>query len=646
MLKKTDVNTMPAEVVTDFLKTTLLFGELEDDLLLKLARQCVIDFYPKGTLIFKQNETEVFYLYLIQKGGVKIFMRDRDGNTTLKDFRGEGEYFGALPIIQGSTIANLNVETVEDTFCFLFPREAFQKLIRSEPRLAQRFLKSLSDKLVHTVYAELRHHGNVQRTESALYLFSAKVADIIKRELNSIDRLGSVQEAAKIMTERHIGSLLVRDESDAIIGIVTDKDLRTKVVAYGLDYSTPVSSIMSSPVHSIGAHAVCFDALLKMMSSRIHHLAVERDGTIFGMVTTHDIMVLQGTSPLYLFREIMAQRRIENIYPLSQKIPSVIRGLIEEGAKANNVTRMIAILNDHILDRLLTLQIEELGKPPVDFCWMLLGSEGRREQTFRTDQDNALIYEQPSDENKRAEAADYFRALSEKMIEHLVACGYPRCPGDIMASNPKWRQPVRVWQQYFSNWITSPDPQEVRNASIFFDFRFGFGNRKLVDELRSYLSREACKQEIFLRHLAVDCLQARPPLSFFRNFIVEKDGEHKNRLDLKKRGMLPFVDFGRLMALRHGIDETNTLVRLQLLAERGHITKDLYADAMAAYEFLMHLRLIHQLRQIDQGEQPDNYIDPGQLSDLEKQTLKEAFGVVHRLQNSVKLEYHIGDLGV
>jgi len=645
MTQSSDVHAVAPETVMDFLGSTMPFRELDIPSLRQLAGKCTVDFFPKGTMIFRQDQTEVNHFHLIQKGGVKIYLKDEEGGVTLKDFRGEGEYFGALPIIQ-ETKANLNVETVEDTFCFLFPKEAFLGLIQSSPRVSHYFLRDMSAKLVNTAYAELRRHRLTPRTESALYLFSTQVADIVKgKSLYTTVAGASVRDAAGRMAELHIGSLFVEDENGKIIGIITDKDLRTRVIAAGLDYQTRVAEIMASPVQTIPAHAVCFDALLKMMRLHIHHLAVEQQDAIVGIVTTHDIMLLQGSSPLYLFREILAQRRIEGLYILSRKVPRVIRTLIEEGAKANNITRMITILNDHILERLLDLLIEELGPPPLPFCWLLMGSEGRREQTFKTDQDNALIHADPENEEQAGQAETYFKTLAEKAIEHLVACGYPRCPGDIMASNQKWRQPARVWKKYFDDWLTTPEPRDVLHSTIFFDFRAGYGERGLAEDLRRHLAERSGRSDIFFLHLAKDCLEARPPLSFFRSFIVERDGEHRNHLDLKTKGLVPFVDFARLMALKCGIRESNTLDRLQLLAEANQIPKDLYTGAVEAYEFLMQLRLVHQMQMLEENRNPDNHINPADLSDLEKQTLKEAFEVVRRLQSSIRQEFRLAEIG-
>ncbi|MCG2823676.1 MAG: DUF294 nucleotidyltransferase-like domain-containing protein [Desulfobulbaceae bacterium] len=617
------------------------FDTLDEETLRSLARHCRIDFFPKGTRLLTADVTELTHLYFIQRGGVKAFLEDENGEVTLKDFRGEGAYIGALAIIRG-TPANLNIETVEDTFCFLLPRDIFLGLIEKQASFAHFYLKSFSEKIVTTAYNELRHHKVTRRSNEDLYLFSIRVGDLVKT-LRKVAASATIQEAAALMTEHRVGCLLIHDAVDAekIVGIITDRDLRGKVVAAGLDFQQPVQTIMSTPVQTVLSQSLCFDVLLKMMDTGIHHLAVERAGKIIGVITSHDIMLLQGHSPYYLFKEIRGQQQISGLYPLANKIPDVIRGLIGEGAKAGNITQMIAILNDHILERMLTLLEQELGAPPVPYCWLLLGSEGRREQTFKTDQDNAIIYSDPEDETQAQAAAAYFKAFAAKAIDHLVNCGYPLCPGEVMAVNPLWCQPLSVWKRYFERWVSEPDPQELRYATIFFDFRTGFGEAALAESLRTHLNQHIKGRDLFLFHLARQSMETRAPLSFFKNFIVERDGEHKNRLDIKKQGLTPFVNFARVLALKSGVKETNTLARLKSLKEGEWIQGELWSSASEAYELQMQQRLVHQLRQIEAGTVPDNYIDPADLSDLERRMLKDAFTVIERLYGVLDQMYPV-----
>jgi len=627
------VHAVAPNVAVEFFKKTMPFKELADNILLSLAKHCRIDFFPKGTRLLTYNESEISHLYLIQRGGVKAFITDEEDRVVLKDYRGVGANIGALGLIRG-TRANLNIEAVEDTFCFLLEREIFLKLVQENSVVAHFYLKNFSDNVVATAYSELRRKRMARRTTDALYLFRVTAGELIK-SLHSVSDTTSIQEAAAIMSRHAIGSLLVHgdEKPDSNVGIVTDTDFRTKVIAAGLDYKEPVTSIMSWPLKTVQSQTLCFDILLKMMSTGIHHLGVEKSGRVIGVVTSHDVMVQQGNSPYYLFKEIVAQPDFQGLYTVGLKITGIIRNIINEGAKAGNITRMIAILNDQIVNRILELLQEQMGPPPVKFCWLLMGSEGRREQTFKTDQDNALIYADPENDEQRRHAEDYFGSFTRQAINHLVHCGYPLCKGDVMARNPKWCQPLSVWKSYFFHWINAPDPVELLNSTIFFDFRYSFGTEQLAVDLREYLIEQSAKNGILTFHLGRQCIDSRAPLSFFNNFVVEKNGDHRDKLDIKTRGLTPFVNFARTLALKYGIRETNTLARLKILMAEEKIPQDLYQATVDAYEFQMQLRLVHQLSQIENGDVPDNFIHPEQLTDVEKRMLRDAFTVIERTQS-------------
>jgi CBS domain-containing protein len=637
----TDTPQLEPGTVLEFLLKTVPFTALDPEKLDELSQLFVPRFFPKDTAIFRQDVDAVEHFYLVYTGGVKTYLTGPDGTATLLNFRGEGGYFGALAIIRDSK-ANFNVETLEDTVCLELAKEAFLELLRKNFLFAEYYLKSISDDLVGTAYAELRSRKAGSQPQEMLYLFNVHVGDVIKRPPEIIHASQTIQQAAERMADLEIGSLLVEDQSGQISGILTDKDLRKKVVAKAHDYQAPVASVMSRPVRTVPFDALCFDALLHMMDERVHHLAIERGNQIVGVVSVHDIMVQEGSSPLYLFSEIAKQRSVEGLFPLSQKIPRVVRALVKEGAKANNITRIVTVLNDQIVTRLLTMLHEQLGPSPVPFCWITFGSEGRKEQTFKTDQDNALIYAPPSDDEAQMKLVrSYFRRFGNEAAQLLDACGFPLCKGKMMASNPRWRKPYAVWKGYFDRWMATPEPQEVLNATIFFDFRPEYGAIEFGNELRDHLTLEAPSKSFFLLSLAKDCMAGKTPLTFFKHFIVEKNGKYKNRLDLKTQGLTTFVNFARLLALRYGIKETNTLARLEILAETDRIPKTLYLETRDAYEFQMQLRLENQLRMIEANQAPDNYIDPGDLSDVDKQTLKEAFAVIGRIQAYVKSEFKV-----
>ena len=632
---------LSSDDLREFLRRTPPFSELDAISLDGVVVRCRVESRPKGDEILNRGRSEVDHLRVIYQGRVRLTLKDESGEITLEDFRGPGESIGHLAILRGS-LSNLDVVAVEDTTFLLITKDDLRQLTRSNLGFAQYYLRALSEGYVSKALDSLERPRGSVNSEGSLYLFSAQVGDVVRRRPITIPASESVQRAAGLMSERRVGCLLVTDQSGEVAGIVTDRDLRTKVVAQGGDVGAPVAEIMTAPVQSIPAHTICFDALLEMMRRRVHHLPLKQRGEIVGVISGHDLMVVQGSSPLFLVREIMKARRVETLFDIALKSPRVVRSLIKEGAKAGHITRMITLINDYILERLLTLLQESLGPPPVPFCWLLMGSEGRKEQTFRTDQDNGLIYEDPGSEAERRQAEEYFGQFGRQAVDYLVACGVPRCKGDIMASNPRWRQPYSVWQGYFDRWIRTPEPQEVLHATIFFDFRPGFGEVELGGRLRDFLMKAVDNQDIFLRFLARDCMNTPPALNFFRQFNLEKSGNHKNKLDLKTKGITPFVDFARLMSLWCGVRETNTLERLQLLGEGGFISHELQMQARQAYEFQMQLRLHHQQALDEEALEPDNFIDPEQLSEMDRRSLKDALGVIGDIKGYIKDAFHLG----
>ncbi|GAB6110282.1 DUF294 nucleotidyltransferase-like domain-containing protein [Desulfomicrobium salsuginis] len=622
--------------IITFLEGTLPFSELDRPSLVRIARHCLVDFFPAGTRLLRRGVSEVDGLYLIQKGAIRLFHEDEG---VLVDIRTDGASLGALSLFNGEKAA-LDAETVEDTFLIKIPRDKFFEAVHLNPSIPRFYLKSFADTFLSKAFEEMRCKPAAQHEDHSLHLFSNPVGGLVSREPVSVPFGLSIQAAAREMIRHNTGSLLFREPSGEICGIVTDTDLR-KAMALGLDLQAPAETIMSTPVESIDASAVCFDALMTMMSRNIHHLVVKSHNKVQGVISSHDIMLLQGRSPMSVFREIASRTTIAGLYPLHDSITPVIRTLVQQGAKAGNITRMIAILNDQIITRLIELMLRELGPPPVKFCLLLMGSEGRREQTFATDQDNALIIENCGVDFLERAAETYFSAFTERMVGHLINCGFPRCPGEMMASNPVWRGTLDVWKGRVDTWVAAPEPQRVLASSVFFDFRGVCGHKDLAENLRQHVTSACAGKDLFLRYLAADCLNARPPLTFFKNFMVEKDGEHRNTLDIKARGLLPFMDFARVMSLYHGIRETGTLTRLDLLHQAGHLSRDLYHEAREAFEFLLHARLMHQLEQMEAGTKPDNRIDPGTLSSLEKRTLREAFGVISALHGVLRETFRL-----
>jgi CBS domain-containing protein len=631
---------MIIEDVIDFLKKVPPFQSLADAELKRIAEGISMEFYPKGLTILHQDGPPSEYLRIIKKGGVKVFIKSGDDEEVVIDYRSEGDAFGFLSLVGGDR-SRANVVAVEDTIAYLINRKTITGLLDSNSAFTEFFLKSFLNKYIDKTYKEM-HNKSLLYGGGDKLLFTTPVGELATKDVLTASQDITIKEAAGIMSEKRISSLVLVDTEGVPAGIVTDRDLRDKIVSKGRDIKDKVSSIMSVSLIKAEAREYCFEALLKMIRYDIHHLIVVDEGRLKGIITNHDLMMLQGTSPISIAREIESQQTIEGLVPPSRKINTMISILLKEGAKASNITRIITEINDRLIRNILEIAERKYGSPPVDYCWVVFGSEGRKEQTFKTDQDNAIIYDNPELEKDEIEIRKYFSEFTHFVRDALVACGFPMCPADFMASNARWCQSLNVWKEYFSKWISNPTPEALLMSLIFFDFRPIHGNLKLAEDLRSHLGQHLKNQNIFFARMAGVITKNRPPLGFFRSFIVEKSGEHKDALNLKLRGIGPVVDLARLFALERGVHETSTLERIKALKDKHPVISELGSELEQAFEFISLLRVHHQIEQIEESVPPDNFINPEKLSNLEKKSLKESFQLILKVQDAIIEIYRAG----
>jgi CBS domain-containing protein len=628
---------MILEDVVAFLKKVPPFQFLEEADLLAVARNLSMEFYPKGMVILEQDGPPSDSLRIIKKGGVKVSMVSEDGGEVVIDYRGEGDTFGFLSLV-GKDRVRSNITAVDDTLCYLLGKEMLLKLLDSNLAFTEYFLKSHITKYIDRTYREMQDKSMFYGGSDRL-LFTTQVGDMAIKEVVSVQEETAIREAAQIMSENRISSIVIMNRNNLPSGIVTDRDLREKVVAKGRDVQEPIKNIMSTSLIRVDARDYCFEAVLKMLKYNIHHILVIKDGNLTGVITNHDLMMLQGTSPLSLTKDIESQQTIEGLIPVSKKINGIVGLLLKEGAKASNITKVITEINDRLVRKIMEFAERKFGRPPVPYCWIVFGSEGRKEQTFKTDQDNAIIYADPATEAQAEAAKKYFSSFAEFVRDGLIQCGFPLCPANYMASNPLWCQPLKVWKKYFSTWVATPTPDAVLNSVTFFDFRPMCGESGLADALRDHLIDILKDEKIFLGYLANMAIRNTPPIGFLKSFVVEKGGEHKDELNLKVKGIALLVDIIRLFALEKGIRETSTLERLETLRDKHTIVTEYGDDFEHAFEFIMLLRIHHQYAQISSGQTPDNFINPNRLSNLEKRSIKEAFQLVSKVQDLIIERY-------
>jgi len=626
---------MITEDAFNLLKKTPPFSLLEDTTLRNIAKEMLLEFYPKGHTIHRQSGPAAEHLGIIKSGAIKVFLRTNEGEEVLIDYRTAGDFFGMRSFVCGDTSRDTIVAT-EDTSSYLIKKETILGLLKTNAEFSEFWLRSWLKKIESVAYNEIRDRTLLYGGGDKL-LFTYILNDLATKKVITASEDITIREAAEIMAANKISSLVLCDPDGLPSGLVTDRDFRNKVISKGRDIAGRVGDIMSVTIIKSEAGDYCFEALLKMIRYNIHHLLVVDKGELKGIMTSHDLMMLQGTSPLSVAKEIGDQNTIDGLLPVSKKINKIITILIKEGARASNITRLITEINDRLLKKILEITESKLGPPPLQYCWIVYGSEGRKEQTFKTDQDNAIIYEDTKGDDEAANA--YFSDLAAQMKKALAQCGFPPCSADYMACNPKWRQPLHAWKTYFSDWINNPSPEAILQSLIFFDFRPIHGDFLLAERLRSFLGHEVKDKNLFLAHMAGIVAQNRPPLDFFGRFSCEKKGAHKGQFNMKINGLCPIIDAARLSALETKVYHTSTLERLGELKDRCGTAGQFAEELEQAFEFLMSLRLRHQFQQIQEGVEPDNYINPNGLQNMEKVLLKEAFKLILSVQERIKKKY-------
>jgi CBS domain-containing protein len=637
MQNETYAMAIAATQVTHFLSRIPPFSFLPEEELRALAPHISSIFFPKGAVVFVQGESRVDGLYIIQRGAAERYFEENQ-TKTLASVIGEGEMFGGISMLVNDMLAVRTLYALEDITFYKLAHQAFFDLCRRHEVFSEFFTDAFGKRMMDRSYSAIIAKSATPRSEPQV-LFSQAVSEIFTRSLMTCSADLSVQQAAEMMSRRRCSSIFVRGAAGDIIGIVTDNDLRKKVIAEGRSVKLPVADIMSTPLKTIPENSPVFEALMTMMQQGIKHLGVTgAQGQVVGVLTNQDVLGQQGQSPLFLIRDIAAASSAEAVEQVHLRLPRIIQALIRAGTPAVALNRFITALSDAVLKRLGELILKDVEPPPVKFVFMILGSEGRKEQTLKTDQDNAIVYEDSSP-GAADLVHDYFRKVGETVCTALDRCGYRFCTADVMARNPKLCQPLSVWKRRFSEWIHAAEAEDLLYSSIFFDFRAGFGHPELVVRLREHLFESLEGWSGFFRHLTQNALLHKPPLGFFRNFVLESKGEHRNKFDVK-RAMVPIVDYARVYALKHGIAETNTLERLRQLMQKGILPAKDYNEVEQGYSFLMQLRLARQVAAIlEEGVAPDNFINPQDLSGIEQRLLKEIFIRIGNLQTRLSFDF-------
>jgi CBS domain-containing protein len=470
--------------------------------------------------------------------------------------------------------------------------------------------------------------------DSGLINLSAR--QLVRRKPVVLDANATVQDAAARMQQEGVSSVLLL-EDDQLVGVLTDRDLRNRVVAAGVHGQTPVRAVATASPLTATADATVFDVMLLMARHHIHHVPVTDATGLVGMLTATDLLERQRASPVQLASEIHRQPDLQGLVNCSQRVTGLLQQLTDMGAGADRCGRIVTAMTDAFTTRLVELAEDRLGPPPVPCVWVAAGSQARQEQTAKTDQDNALVMDDAYD---AATHGAYFEALARWVCDGLAACGYIHCPGDMMAMNPMWRQPLSTWMTHFDQWIRTPNPQSLMLTSVFFDQRAVCGHSDLLVRLRKAVLSATRGNSLFLAHMVGNALKHTPPIGVFGQLTFSKTAtDSRPVIDLKHQGVVPIIDLARVYALAGGLDAVHTGERLRAAGHGRELSADGARDLLAAWHHIGRVRQQHQVRQIRSGQRPDNCLVVDELSPFERGQLKDAFLVVKNLQAVLRQRY-------
>jgi len=629
----TGANTRPLPVDTacEFLRRYAPFNRMPEEMLRSLVPKLSLVHFAKDATILTTQNGPVAHLYIVQRGlvGSRPNNVQADPDRTL----GPGDLFPVGALSAGGATTRI-FHALQDTDCYTLRRDDFLELRRASPEFERYCTQAITEKLkqsLESLYSQYSQRAAEQQT------LTRTLGELVRGQPIACAANVLLADALQLMADAKVRTIVALDPAGGPIGMFTLVDLLRRVVLPGRPLATPLSEVMSSPIVTLPASVTAYEALHVMAERGIRQIVVVEAGRLLGVINERDLFALQRVSMRQVIEGLHASDSIDRLKRAGEDLRQLTQNLLAQGVGAEPLTRTIAALNDALSRRAIELVLEHHDLDGIAWCWLALGSEGRGEQTFATDQDNALLFS-AADAKEAASRRDRLLAFARDVNASLDMLGFPLCTGKVMASNPELCLSTEEWKAKFLAWIRAPTPQALLNANIVFDFRTLYGDTTLCDALREWLFAYTQANPMFLRLMVQNALAAEPPLGLIRTFTVDDDAENKGTLDLKSRGTRIFVDCARVFALAHGIPETGTAARIRLAGARLHVAQQHVDATVEAFHFLQLLRL----RQQDLGARGSpNRIDPYALHEIDQRMLKEAFRQAKQLQDRLRLTYRL-----
>lgn len=625
--------------VADFLKNFPPFSFLKQKDLEIISEQITIIYKEKDSIIFAVNEETHDSFYVVHKGAVSLIA---DQQSDIMDMCDEGDIFGLRPLIANENY-KMEARTYEETILYAIPISIFRPYALENKAVGNFLIESFASNTLNPFSKSHRGKLYGEEIEADTKLLDLQEVKYSKKIISCLAST-SAQEVAEIMLNKNVGAILVVEET-LPIGIITDKDLRNKIVTGAYPITTPASVIMTAPVITYPTRMTITQAQMAMMKSNISHLCITKDGTTnskaVGMLSKHDVMVSIGNNPAVLLRAIKRSKKFKKIKLIRANITQLLQGYLDQNIPMTLTSKIISELNDACTKQVIAIVLKKMDSPPpVNFSWLALGSQGRSEQLLQTDQDNALIYEDVAEELEAA-TKKYFLDLATRINKGLFEIGYEYCPAEMMASNPNWCLSLSDWKNRVHHWITNTGKNEVLLSFIFFDYSLSYGDNELVNNLSDFIFEDVKANPTFYIHLVSGALQSQSPTGFFREFLLEQNGAHKDFFNIKNRALMPLADAARVLILSHSIKSiSNTSERFEKLAELEPTNSELYLACAYSYKALLKFRTKQGLLHNDSGQ----YISLDTLSKAEKIKLKSTFKTIKELQEIIRIRFNASNL--
>ncbi|NBF13129.1 putative nucleotidyltransferase substrate binding domain-containing protein [Pseudomonas sp. Fl4BN1] len=620
-----------------FLQRFPPFNQMENTHLAYLVEQCQLRFYGPGDSIIKPTDGPVEHFYIVKQGrvvGERTHAAKGGTETTFEITSGECFPLAAL---LGERATRTEHRAAEDTFCLQLNKSAFIKLFALSAEFRDFALRGVSS-LLDQVNQQVKQKA--VETLGTQYSLNTRLGDLAMRHPVACSPQTPLREAVSLMHEQQVGSIVVVDEHKAPLGIFTLRDLRQVVADGSQDLNQPIERHMTQTPFFLSPDHSAFDAAIAMTERHIAHVCLVKEQRLCGVVSERDLFSLQRVDLVHLARTIRNAPRVEHLVALRGEIGQLVERMLAHGASSTQITHIITLLNDHTVCRVIELTLADKGDPGVPFSWLCFGSEGRREQTLHTDQDNGILFE-AQDAAQAAQIRGQLLPIAQQINQSLAQCGFTLCKGNIMAGNPELCLSRAEWARRFAAFIREATPENLLGSSIYFDLRVVWGDEQSAEQLRRGILDQVADNRLFQRMMAENALRQRPPVGRFREFVLARKNGEKATLDLKVQGLTPFVDGARLLALANGIGAINTLERLRQLVSKQVIEPLDGAAYEEAYHFIQQTRMQQHQRQTRENQPYSNRVDPDSLNHLDRRILRESLRQAQRLQSSLALRYQL-----